>query len=415
MFRTASRKEKAKQQDHLTPVRQRPRWDVSLTGVIYMAIMAFMGLAAIQNRANLLFGVFGLMIGTLLVSGVISRLVLRGLSFRRVFPDHGIVGTTMRVSYQITNSKGYWPSLSVSVAEIDGTQTFERQPQCYMLHAAAGMTATIPADLLPKRRGLHELNRVQIGTGFPFGFLKRARMISQPEKMLIHPPLGTVDRRLLTMCRAAELAGITVRPQSGGCDEFYGVKQFRHGDNPRLIYWRRSARTGTLVSREMTRVAPPRLLLFVDTHRESDTLEAAELIERTIAMAASLASAAVGEGMAVGLVAWNQRWVAHAPSRGKQQRTDLLSTLAQLPVNRQHKLPDLLEQSHSLMRSGVTPVLFTPLSVEMGLIDEARGAMLVLSASSAAAREWFAFDEHVNFATAMPEPFAALARKESVK
>ena len=37
-------------------------------------MMMFMGLAAMNSQANLLFGVFGLMIGILLVSGVISRL-----------------------------------------------------------------------------------------------------------------------------------------------------------------------------------------------------------------------------------------------------------------------------------------------------------------------------------------------------
>ena len=42
-------------------------------------MMMFMGLAAMNSQANLLFGVFGLMIGILLVSGVISRIVLRAL------------------------------------------------------------------------------------------------------------------------------------------------------------------------------------------------------------------------------------------------------------------------------------------------------------------------------------------------
>ena len=78
MFRAASPTETPKKQDDLTPVRQRPGWDISLTGGIYLAVMAFMGLAAIQNHVNLLYGVFGLMTGTLLVSGTISKLVLRG-------------------------------------------------------------------------------------------------------------------------------------------------------------------------------------------------------------------------------------------------------------------------------------------------------------------------------------------------
>ncbi len=46
-----------------TPVHRRPGFDFSLTGLVYSAIMMFMGFAAVNLQASLLFGVFGLMIG----------------------------------------------------------------------------------------------------------------------------------------------------------------------------------------------------------------------------------------------------------------------------------------------------------------------------------------------------------------
>src|SRR4051795_5108439 len=136
-----------------TAVRRRPSLDFSLTGLVYCSMMMFMGLAAINSQANLLFGVFGLMIGILLVSGIISRLVLRKLSVSRVLPDHGIVGAPMTISYHIENKKRFWPSLSVTVAELDGAESFMKQPQAYMLHAAGQMSAIVPAEVIPKRRG----------------------------------------------------------------------------------------------------------------------------------------------------------------------------------------------------------------------------------------------------------------------
>src|SRR5665213_2484884 len=75
-----------------TLVRRRPSLDFSLTGLVYCSMMMFMGLAAINSQANLLFGVFGLMIGILLISGVVSRLVLRKLRVSRVLPKHGVAG-----------------------------------------------------------------------------------------------------------------------------------------------------------------------------------------------------------------------------------------------------------------------------------------------------------------------------------
>src|SRR5215470_10754756 len=91
-----------------TPIRVRPKIDFSLTGLVYCSMMLFMGLAAMNSQANLLFGVFGLMIGILLVSGVISRFVLRGLDVHRALPEHGVVGQPLTITYEFENRKRFW-------------------------------------------------------------------------------------------------------------------------------------------------------------------------------------------------------------------------------------------------------------------------------------------------------------------
>ena len=383
-------------------VRKKPSLDFSMTGLVYCAMMLFMGLAAVNTQANLLFGVFGLMVGILLVSFTISRLVLRKLRVRRVLPDHGVVGRMMPVTYEFRNDKKFWPSLSVAVSEVDGADGFAVQPQCYLLHAAASTSASVPAELFPKRRGLHELNRYQVSTSFPFGFIKRATNRSDKDNVLVLPPIGEVSPRLLAMCRSAENTGASMRPRPGGADEFYGVREFRSGENPRLIYWKRSARTGVLVTREMTQVSPPRLLLAVDTFAEDRSVEEHARIERSIAMAGSLASMALDQEMSVGLVAWSGHWVALSPDRGKRHRDDLLSVLARLPLNPEKKISDLLDRIGGLIQSGTTPVIFTPRDVQMGLGERARGSMVVVSAASPVSDTWFRFDPSIDFTSTMP-------------
>ena len=388
-----------------TPVRRKPGLDFSMTGLVYCAMMLFMGLAAVNSQANLLFGVFGLMIGVLLVSGVISRVVLRRIRLRRVLPAHGVVGRPMAVSYEFDNGKRFWPSLSVCLSELDGAEAFTKQPQCYLLHVAPRMTAAVPTEFIPKRRGLHEMHRYQLSTSFPFGFVKRAITGGHKDAVLIYPAAGEVDPRLLAMCRSAETTGATVRPRPGGADEFYGVNEFRAGDNPRLIYWRRSARTGVMVSKQMTQVAPPRLLLLVDTHARERSVEEHARIERAIAMAASFAAKALDEEMAVGLGTWSaDGWVGMRPDRGKRHRDDLLSVLARLPLNTTHDSSQLLEQSAGLMKSRTTTLLFTPREVKTGLGDRgrSRGAMIVVSAGTLESDGWFRFGPHVDFTTCMP-------------
>src|SRR5258708_36871827 len=86
-----------------TVVRRRPSLDFSITGLIYCSLMMFMGLAAINSQANLLFGVFGLMFGILLISISISRIVLRRLAMNRGLPESAIVGMPSIITYDLRN------------------------------------------------------------------------------------------------------------------------------------------------------------------------------------------------------------------------------------------------------------------------------------------------------------------------
>ena len=58
----------------------------------------------------LLFGVFGLMVGILLVSGVISRIVIRRLKVKRVLPSHGVVARPMAAKSYSTASRSAMPA-----------------------------------------------------------------------------------------------------------------------------------------------------------------------------------------------------------------------------------------------------------------------------------------------------------------
>jgi uncharacterized protein (DUF58 family) len=386
-----------------TVVRRKPSLDFSLTGLVYCSMMMFMGLAAINSQANLLFGVFGLMIGVLVISGFISRLVLRRLRVRREIPEAVAVGEVATIIYEFTNNKRFWPSLSVGLSELDGVEAFTKQPSTYLLHAAGGMVATVPTEVIPKRRGLHTLNRYQISTSFPFGFIKRAVERNEEDTIVVYPAIGKVDGRVLQMARSAEKTGSTMRPRRGGQDEFYGVKEFRNGENPRWIYWKRSARTGVLVSKEMTQVSPPRLVLLVDSFlKDRSELEHIS-VERAIAMAGSLAAVALEQGISVGLCARGENeWVAVPPTRGKRQSRDILTALARLPMNLSHDTQALLDESREIVGHGTTAILFTPREMQIGLSERNRGALLVFTSDPAGSRGLFRFTDEVDFATCMP-------------
>jgi uncharacterized protein (DUF58 family) len=195
-----------------------------------------------------------------------------------------------------------------------------------------------------------------------------------------------------------------MRPRRGGDDEFYGLKEYRRGESTRNIYWRRSARTGVLVSKEMTQVAPPRLLLLVDTYLKDRTPEAHADVERAIAMAASLASYALESDILVGVYAWTADGFGHLPpNRGKRQRRDILAFLAQLPLNTEHQSSELLAAAQPEFDPAVTPILLTPQpGATSTRPDQSRSGLVTLSATSEITHAWFRFPDSVDFATVVP-------------
>ena len=385
-----------------TFVRLKPSVDISFTALVYFGATLFIGVAALNSQTNLLFGVFGMMIGVLFVAGGVSRFSLRKLRVRRIIPDYFAVGEPSSLSYSVSNEKRYWPSVSVALGEIDGCEGFTRQPYAYVLHVAAGMTANASVPLLPKRRGLHELNCHQISTSFPFGFVKRAIDCAQKETIVVFPALAQVNPAILLLCHSAVDAGARMRPRKGGSDEFYGVKEYRYGENPRLIHWRLSARAGDLVVREMTRVAPPRLLLVIDNYRVDDSAVRRDELEKALAMAASVASMALDLGYPVGMFAWSGAFMHVPPNRGKRHRRDLLTAMARLQGNELHPIWHIVEHAMALAGIGTTVVVFTPGSSPAEPRSRRRSPVVTLSTGNPDIMRYFQFRETVDFQHSMP-------------
>jgi uncharacterized protein (DUF58 family) len=388
-----------------TPVKRYAGVDFSVTGLVYGATTLLMGVAAINGQINLLFGVFGVMSGVFLVSGFICRTVLLRLRVTRQLPEQLVVGRPATIVYHFENTKRIWPSLSVTMMELEGTEAFASQPRAFLLHAAAGMTANVDCRVLPKRRGRYALGLYQLSTSFPFGFIKRALTRTEEQVALVGPPLGECSNRLLGLSRCDQRADAPVAPRRGGEDEFYGVKEHRPGENPRSIYWRRSARTpGVLVGKEMTQVAPPRLLVLADTflQRPDDIAEQAA-VEKALAMAASLASAALDEGLTIGLCAWGgDDWASVPLQQGKRQRRDVLAALAGLPKNTMVDGSELLRTASGMLTGDTTAVLFTPREMTVSLSDRLRGALVVVPSLAPWVGAWFRFDPAIDFTRCIP-------------
>jgi uncharacterized protein (DUF58 family) len=212
-----------------------------------------------------------------------------------------------------------------------------------------------------------------------------------------------------------------------------------------MIHWRRSARMsavrtpsnpqGSLVVKQMTRVSPPRLLLLVDTYtasfkpmalddRAAETAARATHqqqladVERNLATAASLLSAAARYGLRVGLVmgrgSGNQGpWLEIQPERGKRHARDALTQLAEHAGNNNQDLEALLARGLGMTTRGdTTLVLITsgrrqaptsPGPAPVGGRNSGRGNLVVIHTATPELGRWVRFTPGVDFSAMIGE------------
>lgn len=323
----------------------------TFSGATYILISLMVGLAAVNQNINLLFLIFGILLGGLLVSGMVSTLTLTRLRAFRKLPPAVAAGQVVMLLYQVINRKRRLASYSLHIRE-------HRSPaecgEVYLPIVHGGQTAEQPALLHCRRRGIYHFLAVTVYTRFPFSLFVHFARCKCVDELVVYPTIGRLTQQAVAAASRGASIGSQALPRSGGHEEFYGLREYRHGDNPRLIHWRRSAHVGTPVMREMSPLNPRRLIVMISLSGGADDranvrrarpfwsrwlgtgpqppVNPDERLERGLSLAATIIDEGLRRGLAVGLLVCDgacdggQRW--HAPIRGRQRWLDMMRTLA---------------------------------------------------------------------------------------
>jgi uncharacterized protein (DUF58 family) len=130
-----------------------------------------------------------------------------------------------------------------------------------------------------------------------------------------------------------------------GRDEFHGLREFRPGDNPKLIHWKTSAKTGTLLVREFEERRTNRACVVLETFHYGEGSERAEAeLERGVVLTASIINHYYRKGYETGLFAYMPRAAFFTPERGRHHFFRKLEALAKLKPSKKGTLLDLAEE-----------------------------------------------------------------------
>lgn len=296
---------------HKHPPRR--RYHFHTPGVLYVAVTLFVAVGAINSQNNLLFSALGLAIGGLLVSGILSGASLVGIRLERLPPlpsQGGSVGAPLAIRYAITNTNRLFPAFGLHIDELPSAGEPERSwtrslahLRGFLIHAGPRRTVEARSQAVPRRRGPVHVEAVRVWSTFPFGLAKKSVTFYIPQTVLVYPPQLPLRPGLVARLASRSDHGLGGERDVGLGDEFYGLREYTAGDNPRRIAWKRSARTGDLVVRQHAAPTPQKLwvVLDLDPPPSAGSGAAAAAQERAIALASAILREASLAGVTVGL------------------------------------------------------------------------------------------------------------------
>jgi uncharacterized protein (DUF58 family) len=271
-----------------------------------------LGFAAMNTGNNLLYLLVSMLLGLIVVSGLLSERSIRGVRVALDPPEEVFAGHPAFFAGTVANGKRWAASYSI-VLEIPASDGSVRS--VFVPRLAAGEEQVFTWEATYPRRGREALPPVRITTRFPFGLFAKAARAESAGDLIVCPAVRTLSAHLLT----DHAPGEEVAPRRGRGADLYNLREYHEGDDPRLIHWRSSAKTGALVVRELEaeNTADIRLVLCRTGAGEPQRLEAglseaASLAVSLLRAGAKVELAGPGVHVALGGGRRHEREVLHA-------------------------------------------------------------------------------------------------------
>jgi uncharacterized protein (DUF58 family) len=221
------------------------------------------------------------LVGCLIMAAVSMRLrpnleVTREVSPHRVEEGEGASGVLT-----VTN-EGRRRSAPIEAIESLGTSTIT----VHLPSLAPGATHTATYRLPTERRGCYVVGPLHLGRSDPLRLMRVSQADSAEASLWVLPRIHRASP--VPTGRSQELEGPTSNSAPRGGIAFHSLREYVPGDDPRLIHWRSTAKTGTLMVRHTVVTNEPRLLILLDT---SSAAYDGESFEDAVRVAASLVAA----------------------------------------------------------------------------------------------------------------------------
>ncbi len=275
--------------------RPHKRLHVRPSGWAFIVIGLLVQLAAWNTGTNLLYLVAGCVFAFVVVGAVIPVMSLRRVRLTREVPSAVHRGEPYAITQRIENLNRFVPAISVrvkSASEEDGDGG-------YVSAVRARGKTTVRIEHVVARRGVYAFPPMSALSAFPLGLFERRVRVDDGAAITVYPRIQAVRMGMLEQMHGT---GDTPKLRRGDGDEFFSLRDYMMGDDPRKIAWKVSARVGHLIVRELEPSTSHNIVVLLDTVRPPGVDHFDDLFEEAVDLAASLAVSFLNRQYAVGLL-----------------------------------------------------------------------------------------------------------------
>jgi uncharacterized protein (DUF58 family) len=308
-----------------------------------------LGVAAVNTGNNLAYLLCSMLLALIIVSGMLSDVTIRGLHVTVTLPDTIHATQPALVAITLANRKRRLASYSLALEALDLPLPPRRSgilsrwlprltlddrlralglkdrrglgaPRrlAYVARIPGGSEHVVGWEVTLPLRGRRRLPKLRATTGFPFGlFVKIGPPLSFDPEVLVFPAVHPVSVREIHEAASGEAA---MRRRGRGHD-LHNLRPYRAGDEPHLVHWPTSAKSGSLMVRELEEDTTEDTQLVLTGTGAADR----ERLEQALSQAASLAVHLLRRGTGVELA--SPAGVVPL-GRGRGQECRILTALA---------------------------------------------------------------------------------------
>ena len=261
---------------------------LSLQGIVFVVILAFVTVCAVLRNVNLLVVVSGTMSASLILCWRCSRKMVANIVAKRLLPEEVYANEAISIQWQVDNLR----ATSIFNLRIDdrvSRNDLQSQPLRGAIASKGSRRNSIGIlmfeGVLPHEsclssyratfpsRGVYRAGPAIVSTQFPLPLIKCWFRTLQTTDIHVAPAPGQLLPGWFSQLKKNENCFENRSSQQGSNeDEFFAIRNWQAGDSLKRIHWRSTAKTRVPMVRQFESHSPDAVFIAADLYADHDKM-----------------------------------------------------------------------------------------------------------------------------------------------